>query len=286
MPYFAESPFTRIVDVHWKKKKPDDGSPGDNPPYCGRYGWGEIVVAEGGYRGPYGPNQFIPFVGTYSTRKHDPVYGGLISDSPMRSPVDSMTAPAPGTGQFPANSILLAMTGMGISNSQIAGIINWEGQMGHFYWSVPMASGQSPDSKSMVVKSYTITVEYTSAYDEPNSMFGLGLSHPIKGEVHAPPKPLLIVGSFAHGAASYTYDYKVKETMNYENIPNESNQFDPGLGGDAFLWWMETRPGLLPPDELTWSANPDFMDRTLNGVGDYYFWSIVANCEPMPNLFG
>jgi len=34
MPFYAESPFERIVNVHWKKKKPNGGNGGTGPPVC------------------------------------------------------------------------------------------------------------------------------------------------------------------------------------------------------------------------------------------------------------
>ena len=68
MPYYAESPFERIVSVHWKKN--GEPPPDLGPPYCGRYGFGLILDTEIGgvpYGSPYGPNQFPPMIGTFST---------------------------------------------------------------------------------------------------------------------------------------------------------------------------------------------------------------------------
>jgi hypothetical protein len=277
---FVEDPWSRIVDVHWKKKKPDP--PDYAPPYCGYYGYGAIMESYGAGlvdSVPYGRNQFIPFVGTFSTEKIDPVYGGLRGDGTMQEPVETMTAHQ--LGQH-ASSILLQMNDLLFQDFQIFNIRNQAGEPGHFYWIVPMAGGQSPDGIPMVIKSYTINMSYHSVNFDPELLFGLGMSHPLPhgGEPIVPKVPFLVVGGSTDGAASYTYDFKVKETLSYQNIPNAGNVNDPNLGGPAFIWFMEKRAN------SDWSWSPDFMDLVLYDEGSWYAWEIIGSCQPMPNLFG
>lgn len=278
MPYFGESPLERVVDVHWKKKKPDEPPGGDtNPPYCGHYGWGTIqgFVNPGLISAlPYGRNQFIPFVGTFSTTKADPVYGGLtLSNESMMTPVDTITAAPYG---LHAISILLQYTDMVFTNGQLMAIPDLQGRIGQFNWTVPMAYGQSPDGAQMVIKTYTINMAWHTSND---AEWGLGITHPWSGAVAAPPAPFVVFAA-GDGAASYTYQFKVKEWLTFTAVPDAGNQHDPDLGGPGFLWWMSRRPG------SSWSADTRFMLSTLIAVDDWYTWEIVGSCQPMPNLFG
>lgn len=277
MSYFGESPLERIVDVHWKKKDGDPPNPGDdnNPPYCGRYGYGAVVGGPSAL--PFGPNAFIPMVGSFSTTKGDPVYGGLTyPKTAMLNPVDMITAYPAG---LHATFILLQASNIVFSNVQLNGIVDFQGNLGHFNWTVPMATGQSADGIPMVIKSYTIRMEWSRSFVEispPPGTYGLGMSHPTLG-TSPPREPFMILGSTQGGSASYTYDFKVKEWYTGQAT---GDTHDPNVGGNAILWWMERHAR-----EERWSATTHFMDTTLIVENDWYTWEIIGNCQPFPNLF-
>lgn len=282
MSFYIESPFDPIVDVHWKKKKPDGPpDPGLGPPYCGRYGWGSVVAfIDPGTIGslPYGPNQFIPMVGTFSTVKADRVYGGLSPDGEfMLEPTPTMTATADG---LHVQAIYLGSTTMSFSTNQLMFIRDFNGLAGVFSWVVPMAEGQTADGIPMVIKTYTINMEWFSAFAEAE--VGLGISHPIpgfSGTVRGPTVPAVILGNSAGGSASYTYDFKYVDWAKGNIRVNEGNQYDPNLGGPALLWWMERRAS------PTWTVRSQFMSQILFGLDDHYTWEIVAGCQPRPPIF-
>ena len=281
MSYYGESPLERITDVHWKKKKdppPDDGHP---PPYCGRYGYGgKMDFLNPGLITslPYGPNQFPPFVGTFRTDSNigsDGTDYGAIG-TPMLDPPPTLTA---GYGLHAA-SLGLNSTSLDFTNNQLIGIPTGYGSTG-VSWTVPMVGGYE-GRVPRVIKSYTLTFEWAGAYGGEDE-FGIGISHPKLGTytAKAPPEPFMS-GLQSGGAISFTYDFKWLEWAKNEIIVNDSNQFDPTLGGPAMLWAMARRKtgATFQP----WGSRGYFASAQI-GLGDWYTWEIVAACQPMPNIF-
>lgn len=276
MSYYIEDPLDRIVDVHWKKKPPEPPDP-EVGSYCGRYGYGGMWVEIPGALviAPYGPNLFIPFVGTFKTDVHDPVYGGLTAPKEsMAEPVDTMTAYDSG---LHATGINLLGNSMEFSNFQIQSIASKSGLVGQFRWTVPMATGRSADDKPMVIKTYTIKMDWLGIGLEGD--FGIGISHrvPRSGPLQPPPEPA-VFGSQAGGSLSYVYDFRYADWQQ-GNIPvNAGNQYDPKLGGPAFLWSMSRGPG-----GGAWGGSPIF-GMTGGYVGSWYTWEIIGACQPQPPI--
>ena len=127
----------------------------------------------------------------------------------------------------------------------------------------------------IVIKSYTINMEWVGHFSDPLHEVGLGFTHPIphwSGSVPRPSVPAVTLGSNLGGSASYFYDFKY---FTYGITPvTESNQFNPGLGGPTYVWWMVRQAGFT-----SWSAQSQFMRSTIIGPDDHYTWEIVAECQ-------
>jgi hypothetical protein len=283
---FVEDPWSRVVAVHWA----DDGGPTEPPvpgaPYCGRYGYGARMEDIGTLITalPFGPNQLPPMAGTFSTGSNTGEgggarYGGL--NGALMHPVETMTAAPYG---LVATSIFLGPATMTFTNNQLMSMQDAGGEYGSIGWVVPMAEGQTTFGGipiPIVIKSYAISMDWAGSYVDPDDEVGIGISHPIHdftGVVLPPPEPAVVLGPRLGGSGAFVYDFKYAEWASGNIHVNEGNQYDPGLGGPAFLWWMTRRAG------GTWNGSGQFMLSTLVGLGDDYTWEIVGTCQPEPPL--
>jgi hypothetical protein len=283
-------PWHTIIAVQWDKKPEEPPPPPPPPsgqPYCGSYGYGEIVQSVSPDRisaVPYGPILKAPFVGTFSTRL--PVGPGgrdghLSHVNTDLSHLDDNGAPIITADPFGniATSILLEYTSLSFTNFQLLGeLINADGSPDNNGWTVPMAQGGFPPN---VVTGYNIRMDWNivSGTVDDRDQVGLGMTHPFKvGTLPAPSVPFAILGSRTGGSASYFYDFKYLDFARRGiGIFTEANQFDPAVGGPAVLWWMSKRWF-----ETEWFASSEFMWNILSQIGDNYTWQITATCAPEP----
>lgn len=281
---FVEDPWSRIVDVHWKKKS---GSPPDfvpSPSYCGHYGFGSIMTNTGTVitGRPFGSNQFAPFVGSYFLNKmntSDELFTGALTGPPVGTGPDTVESAAP--NGLHANLVMLGPGFLLFTNTQIQAYQAFPGgPIGTLNWAVPTAQGQETEGVFTVIGSYDIDVQYErpSGFGGGDQFqFGIGISHPLPGgALVGPPEPVVVVGNGDAGAGSFSYDFKYADYA-ADNIHFDAgNQFDPSTGGPAYLWWMRRRN--LGSGFGAWSSSSQFMANILLGVGDFYLWDIVANC--------
>lgn len=275
---FAEFPVDNIVAVHWDDEGPPPEPPDHGPPYCGRYGWGLYVEDPFSSVIPYGPNQLPPMTGTFFTASNTGPegerYGGL--NRPLLYPVETLTA----FEAMHVTNIFLDGNAMTFTNNQLIGLQDSEGNRGTVRWRVPMAEGQDSAGVGRIVKSYTIDMEWFSHLDLGSiDEVGIGISHPIPhwtGALPQPPEPAMVLGLLYGGSASFVYDFKPDT---YWQTPiNESNQFDPDVGGPVYLWWMQRQE--VGIGQLTaWGATSQFMVTTVLASTDYYIFEIVAECQ-------
>jgi hypothetical protein len=277
---FVEDPWSRIVAVHWE----DDGEPEPpeyGPPYCGRYGYGAIMADTGTLITaiPYGPNQLPPMVGTYATSGP---HGGI--NHPLPGNPETLTAAPYG---LIAQTIWLGANHITFTNNQLIYIPDQSGNIGSYGWIEHMATGHtaptSPPGVPLVVKSYTINMEWVGHWVDPLDECGLGFTHPIpgwSGAIPRPSEPAVVLGSDLGGSASFFYDFKAEAYWNNDIHVTEENQFDPGLGGPAYVWWMSRRK--TGTGYTVWGSTSQFMVTTIVGLGDHYTWEIIADCQPFP----
>jgi hypothetical protein len=277
---FVEDPWTRIVGGRKKKKPPEP--PDRSPPYCGRYGFGSIVIDLGGI--PYGPNQFAPMIGTFWTNQMNFVgdlqVGGL-SPAILAPP----TLNAGPYGIYAANMYLSSSNLSFTTNQLYFGLPDPNGRYGVYRWVVPMVGGQDADGIPRVIKSYIINVDFAGrALAGDYDAFGIGISHPLPTvsvaepvQINPPPVPAAIVSP----GDTYIYDFQYERWANNESRVDEGNQFDPNLGGPAVLWWMAQ-----PHGSSGWlrAQNVFMATNILIGVGDWYTWEVIAECQAMPNF--
>jgi hypothetical protein len=283
---FVEDPWSRIVAVHWADEGGPTEPPDRGPPYCGRYGYGARVEDIGAVRSavPFGPNQLPPMIGTFSTASNTgPAgerYGGF--DRATLHPMPTLTAPSSG---LVVTNIFLSDSNMTFTNNQLIGIQDVSGNVGMINWAVPMAEGQNATGIPIVIKSYSIEMEWLGHYVDPLDEVGLAVSHPrpgYTGAVPRPPGPAVVLGSALGGSGSFFYDFKYAAWARGDIHVTEANQFDPALGGPALLWWMARRK--TGTGMTAWSASAQFMASTLVGLNDHYTWEVIATCQTMPAL--
>jgi hypothetical protein len=280
---FVEDPTMRIVGVHWAD---DDGGPPEPPTdtaYCGAYGFGARMELRGSLITaiPYGPNQFPPMVGTFSTTGGNIGPAGenygFMAGVPLH-PIDTMTAAPYGLiAYWP----FLEGNFLTFTNQQLAGIQDYTGAIGTIKWAVPMATGRNASGVPIVIKKYTVNMSWLSHFVAAGDQVGIGISHPLTsppvGFVYRPPPaPHQVLGPRSGGSGTFVYDFK------YEQLGDVAitvdNQYDRALGGPAWVWWM-TRSA-----SGAWGGSQIFMGTTLVGLNDWYLWDIVAECQPMPAL--
>jgi hypothetical protein len=277
---YVEDPTMQIVDVRLKKKKPDEFPPEPGTSYCGRYGHGLIVDAPNHVR-PYGTNQLPPMVGTFYTDKPNvgpegERYGNIVGI--MLDPVETLTAAF--DGAMNVLGMTLRDSDIEFTNNQLGQIPDINSNRGGIHWRVPMAEGENSAGVPVVIKSYTIHMEWQNTTPSLPCQLGLGMSHFLGRTINKPKEPFLVLGDYLTGIATYTYDFKWLEWYN-GIIVTPDNQFEPATGGPAFLWLMDRH--FNGTSWGAWSAVGS-LGFPLFGPGDYYVWEIVAECQPMPNF--
>ncbi len=277
---YVEYPTDVTTALHWADDDDDEEPPPPPPPPIPTgnvYGYGTIVAPTGGIIGavPYGPIQKAPFVGKFN----DPLNPLPVLSGGLEHPYDGGVITASPDGLHAA-SLLLNPSALVFTNTQLSLLRDATGKLAPNGWTVPMAIGGS-----VVVKSYTIKMEWSGGFVDGADQVGLGITHPISGapgvavKVPAPPEPFLILGSRREGSASYKYDFKYAAWFLGNSPVNTGNQFDPSIGGPAYLWWMTRRlagDGTYGP----WGAG-QFMLSTVVGLGDHYTWQIASEIEPV-----
>lgn len=249
---YAEFPFDQIVNVHFGSSGGGGGGP--SPPYCGSYGYGEIVEDIGPLITgvPFGPIVKAPFAGTFNVIAPNGING---EDGGLEHPLgfgDTRTTIAGATyGLIPQN-MALTDSDLIFTNFQLLELLDPQGHPAPNGWIVPMASGGvvlDPIQHTVAFNyavSYTIDMEWTSA----NGDGEVGLAFTSGA---TPSIPDVVLGTADGGSATYVYDV----------VPGQT----------AFLWWMTRREGLTG-----WTANTQFMGDVLVGLGDNYAWTITASC--------
>ena len=270
---YVEFPFDQIFELHVKKKdEPPDGEYPAGAPYCGRYGYGARMEEVPGLISavPYGPNQQAPMIGTFPTSY---AHGGI--NHPLPGSPETFTAAPFGLHVF---ALWLGPQVITFSNNQLIGIQDEFGKTGLYGWVEHMATGQS-GGIAIVVKSYTINLEWAGNWSSHADGVGLGFTHiapGYSGPVPRPAEPAEVLGSARGGSGSFFYDFKAADYWHGNIEVDEGNQFDPGLGGPAYLWWMSRR------GSGSWGASAQFMTSVLLGLGDWYTWEIIAECQLFP----
>lgn len=255
---FIEDPFLhRIVNCHF-----GSGSGGTPPPppspYCGSYGYGEIMAEISTPSGslitgvPYGPILQAPFAGEFFTIAPNGIDGndgGLLHPLPFGDTRTSIQGAAYG---LTAQNIELS-DNLTFTNFQLLELLDPSGNPAPNGWLVPMAYGGvgvAPDILFNRVVSYSVDMAWNCDTAESEDEVGLAITR--LGDP-APTAPDVVLGPRSAGSATYVYDL--------------------AANGNALLWWMTWRgPG------TSWVASNQFMGSILLGLGDNYTWTITASC--------
>ena len=276
---YVEDPIMRIVDVHWKKKKPDEPPGADiDDRWCATpYGWGAEYIGGpggGGPRIPRGPFQLPPFVGTFTLGsagvyppKGDYInYGGLNRLPPGASPSDTHTAgPYIDLAEF-----------LYIDWSHIEFQTAWTQSLGTTpvaNWTIGMSGGDFlPEFPSWTVLNYEFDFEWDGG--ELDGEVGIGISHP-RDDGHGmtiPTTPAAVLGPSHAGRAHWSYRTRYLYYF-FRNFPGgpgpigPGNEHDIATDGPALLWWMTS----LVSGE--WLGSQYFI-----GHGSTAAWSVYPRC--------
>lgn len=285
-PYYAETPFERIVDVHWRKKEDCPPPRAAAPHYNGFYGYG--LACTGSSFAGYGEHQYPGCIGF-----SDFFSPNIISGHDCGSVYNYHYMPEEGyggvylegnayTGNLSLRQSVISFTNNELYYGTFAG--SGQPELPAIFWGVPMGGGETylgcfGSGQNIFAPWVPLVYHLSFQWDYAGeSGRDLGLSFTPAGMVYQP-EPHFNIGSYRAGIFTYGYqthfwEWFVEDFTRGHHYTDQT-AWNFGIGGPVDLWWHTSGGeggGWRPV------VSSIVLEMGLSVNGDTQTWEVVAEC--------